>query len=374
MEIKRNKFEVGDPAPWFRIASSKNPAFNFSMLAGRNVALCFVESLALPESQAIVHEFSMRRRVFDNTNASAVIVSVDPEDPGLQRHIRYAKHVVFLWDLDRQMSEKFGIIDSTSNAYRRQTIVLDRRLRMLASLPIQSERHATIVAQFMRKLPLPTSVRGHAPVLIIPRVFEPDLCRTLIQYYRDSGSQYSGVMQQIGDQTVPVIDPMYKSRRDCKIMDERLCAILKDRLYRRVVPEVERSFQFRCTHLERYIVACYDAAEGGKFNAHRDNTTTGTAHRKFAVTINLNAEEYEGGDLVFREFGTKAYRAPTGGAVVFSCSLMHEALPILKGQRFAFLPFLFDRASAEQQDESRENVSQVAERRSVDDRPDRLPD
>ncbi len=67
-----------------------------------------------------------------------------------------------------------------------------------------------------------------------------------------------------------------------------------------------------------------------------------TAHRSFAVTSNLNAEEYEGGDLRFPEFGDRTYRAPTGGAVVFSCSLLHEATPVTKGKRYAFLPFLYD--------------------------------
>jgi predicted 2-oxoglutarate/Fe(II)-dependent dioxygenase YbiX len=94
--------------------------------------------------------------------------------------------------------------------------------------------------------------------------------------------------------------------------------------------------------MERYIVARYAADEGGYFRPHRDNTTKGTAHRKFAVTINLNAEEYEGGDLCFPEFGPQTYRAPTGGAVVFSCSLLHEARAVTRGRRYAFLPFLYD--------------------------------
>lgn len=85
--------------------------------------------------------------------------------------------------------------------------------------------------------------------------------------------------------------------------------------------------------MERYIVACYDPAERGHFGAHRDNTTAGTAHRRFAVTINLNAEEFEGGELRFPEYGQRSWRAPTGGAVVFSCSLLHQALPVTAGRR-----------------------------------------
>jgi predicted 2-oxoglutarate/Fe(II)-dependent dioxygenase YbiX len=68
------------------------------------------------------------------------------------------------------------------------------------------------------------------------------------------------------------------------------------------------------------------------------------------VTINLNAEEYEGGDLSFPEFGPRRYRAPTGGAVVFSCSLLHMVDPITVGRRFAFLPFLYDETAARERE------------------------
>ena len=34
------------------------------------------------------------------------------------------------------------------------------------------------------------------------------------------------------------------------------------------------------------------------------------------------------------------------GAVVFSCSLLHEATAVTKGTRYATLPFLYDDASA----------------------------
>ena len=107
---------------------------------------------------------------------------------------------------------------------------------------------------------------------------------------------------------------------------------VRARLVRRVLPEIAKAFQFRATRIERYIIACYDAGEGGHFRPHRDNTTKGTAHRRFAVTVNLNAEDYEGGDLRFPEYDMRTYRAPTGGAVVFSCSIMHEATAVTRGQ------------------------------------------
>ena len=78
-----------------------------------------------------------------------------------------------------------------------------------------------------------------------------------------------------------------------------------------------------------------------------DNTTAGTVHRRFAVSLNLNTGDYEGGRLVFPEFTNQPYCPPLGGACVFSCSLLHEATPVVAGTRYAFLPFLYDDAGAE---------------------------
>jgi predicted 2-oxoglutarate/Fe(II)-dependent dioxygenase YbiX len=138
----------------------------------------------------------------------------------------------------------------------------------------------------------------------------------------------------------------FKRRRDVTITDPAFRSELVNTLARRLVPEIAKVFQFKVTRLERYMVACYDAAEGGYFRAHRDNETIATRHRKFAVSINLNAEAFEGGDLRFPEFGPRTYRPPTGGAVVFACGLQHEATPVTRGRRYAFLPFLYDEAGA----------------------------
>ena len=93
-------------------------------------------------------------------------------------------------------------------------------------------------------------------------------------------------------------------------------------------------------------MARYAAEDGGFFSAHRDDVTPATAHRKFAVPLNLNAEDYDGGDLRFPEFGPRTYRPPTGGARVVCCSLLHEATPVTKGERFVFVPFLYDEEGA----------------------------
>jgi predicted 2-oxoglutarate/Fe(II)-dependent dioxygenase YbiX len=38
--------------------------------------------------------------------------------------------------------------------------------------------------------------------------------------------------------------------------------------------------------------------------------------------------------------------------VVFACALLHEATPVTKGKRYAFLPFLYDEAASKVREEN----------------------
>jgi predicted 2-oxoglutarate/Fe(II)-dependent dioxygenase YbiX len=71
------------------------------------------------------------------------------------------------------------------------------------------------------------------------------------------------------------------------------------------------------------------------------------------MTLNLNAGEYEGGALRFPEYGPDLYSPATGDAVIFSCTLLHEAMPVTRGRRFVLLSFLFDEESRRQNDRFR---------------------
>ncbi|HZC56122.1 MAG TPA: 2OG-Fe(II) oxygenase, partial [Xanthobacteraceae bacterium] len=102
---------------------------------------------------------------------------------------------------------------------------------------------------------------------------------------------------------------------------------------------------------------CYDSAIGGHFYRHRDNVNAGAQHRRFAVTINLNGD-YDGCDLTFPEFGTRTYRAPHGGAIVFSCGALHQVTPVTRGKRFAFLAFLYGEADARLRELNNAHIAQ----------------
>lgn len=354
----------GDPAPWFIVPSSGNPRYVFSSAAGRYVVLCFLGSAARPEAQAALRAVAAHRTLFDDRRVALFGVSLDPEDQRQNRLQQSLPGIRFFWDFDGAVSRRYGALSAPEPAgaaadgaagtaapppalFRPYWLVLDPMLRAIARLPLAESKAAM---RLLAALPPPDEHAGiaapPAPVLVLPRVFEPEFCRHLIRLYERHGGQPSGFMREVDGRTVAVFDHGHKRRADYTIEEEAVREAARARIVRRLVPEIEKAFQFRTTRMERYIVACYDAADGGHFAAHRDNTTRGTAHRKFAVTLNLNAEEYEGGDLRFPEFGARTYRAPTGGAVVFSCSLLHEAQPVTKGRRYVFLPFLYDEAGA----------------------------
>jgi predicted 2-oxoglutarate/Fe(II)-dependent dioxygenase YbiX len=332
----------GTPAPLFTAPSPINPRFAFGAVGGRYVLLLFLPEPS-PERDAALAAVHARLRLLDDERL--LVFAVLPDAVSFQAAEQSENGVRWFHDPDGRIRRLYQAEDEAGRP-RPQVVAIDPSLRILGARPLAATGG---VLDRLAALGAPDAHAGtvlHAPVLIVPRVLEPEFCRRLIDDYHQAGGAPTGVMQERDGKTISVLSGM-KRRKDADISDESLRQQLRARLVRRLLPEIEKAFQFRASHIERYIVACYDAQDGGHFHPHRDNTTPGTAHRRFAVSINLNAEEFEGGDLRFPEFGWRTYRPPTGGAVVFSCSLLHEATPVTRGRRYATLPFLYDQAGAE---------------------------
>lgn len=339
----------GDPAPWFHADCTSNPRYAFDTVAGRHVVLCFFGTAGDAAGRALLDAWSALRGAFDDEHACFFGVCSDRRDAEEGRLVEQMPGIRHFRDFDGNIARLFGVTDGARLA--RHTFVLDERLRVLATLPFTGDP-AAHVAQVRDILKASIAARAlpaaqvPAPVLVLPRVFEPALCRMLMDYYDAGGATDSGFMREVEGKTVGVYDYAHKRRADKEIEDERLRNTCMARIHDRVVPEIHKAFQFHVTRIERHIVACYDGENGGHFRAHRDNTTRGTAHRRFAVSVVLNSGEFEGGRLRFPEFGPQTYAPPPGGAVVFSCSLLHEATPVTRGRRYCYLPFLYDDAAA----------------------------
>lgn len=319
-------------------ASNRNPRFALGSLGGRFILFCAIGDMRGEAAKAAL--LAISASAFNEGPRICAVFCADPHATEADLAALPPATLVFN---DVEAARQCGLIDPSAPEGR--WVLLDPTLRGLAFWPL-AEANAALAA--IKATPDPNLHAGaplNAPVLITPRVFEPDFCALLIDHYKRYGGAPSGVTVEANGKTVVNLDDGFKRRSDCLIEDGKLRAAIMHRIYWRLAPEIAKAFAWRPTRMERYLIARYDE-EAGFFKPHRDNTTKGTAHRRFAVTVNLNADEYEGGDLRFPEFGSRTYRAPTGGAVVFSCSLLHEATPVTRGARYAFLPFLYDEDAA----------------------------
>ena len=185
-------------------------------------------------------------------------------------------------------------------------------------------------------------IRCAAPVLTIPNVLSRADCRALIARWHEMGNAPGRVTSLVEGERVDRVYESLKKRRDHRLNDPAVLRPLLALIARRLAPELDKAFHYRAFKFDRVLIACYDAERGDYFRRHRDNQSPATATRRFALTLNLNSDEYQGGELIFPEYGDYRYKPASGAAVLFSCSLLHEALPVTAGQRFALLSFLRD--------------------------------
>ena len=325
------KLSVGDPAPWFQQRTSTRPRFVFDA----------------------VHA---RRDLFDDRKAAFFGVSLDPADESEQRVADVVPGYRYFWDFDATVSQAYGAAaagaaEPVADAASCQWVILDPTTRVIDVIAFADDRSDIArVLDLVERLPPPSAFAGFevaARRLVglhvrIANVFEPAFCRELVALYESHGGKDTGFMRDVDGKTLDDVDYSHKRRRDHVIKDKAVIDRTKALLKRRVSPEILKVHQFHVTRIERFIVACYDSAEAAHFRPHRDNTTIGTAHRRFAVSINLN-DDFDGGEVSFPEYGRRSYKAP---AVVFSCSLLHAVSTVKRGRRYAFLPFLYDDAAA----------------------------
>ena len=327
----------GDRLPTLRAPGNSNPDYVLDTAAGRYLLLADLTGAGETMLAMVMDKVKARRAWFDDDKLS--FFGIAANDAGWKAKARDALPGV------RWLFDPGDIAPHLKTPAGASWILLDPMMRVLATAPLdQADRMLAVVDG----LPAPQEhggIAGFAPVLILPRVFEPDFCGRLMQAYETEGGQPSGFMREVDGVTRLFHDNAQKRRSDLLLPEGALQDGVRARISRRLVPEIDKAFQLKATRIERYLVAAYDSQPGGWFRPHRDNTTKGTAHRRFAVSVNLYAD-FDGGDLRFPEFGDQTYRPPPGGACVFSCSLLHEATPVLRGRRYAFLPFLYDEAAA----------------------------
>ncbi|WP_073136670.1 2OG-Fe(II) oxygenase family protein [Muricoccus roseus] len=245
-----------------------------------------------------------------------------------------------LFDAQGQLFRALGLPDGG-------VAVISPRGRLVfaarAAEPADAVRAA--LAALPSPAPEPPVRRSGAPVLLVPDILEPPLVGALLAHWEKGAKQKDRVA---GGADAAAANRI-KRRADVFLDDRALYETLQARLMRRVVPEMMRAFRFAAASYEVPRIGCYDAGDLGAFEAHRDNRTAFTAHRRFAMSLNLNTGAYEGGQLRFPEYGPDLHEPPAGGAAIFGCDMLHEALPVTRGRRFAIFTFFTDAEGAKQE-------------------------
>ena len=332
---------VGDRAPDFVLPGPDGKFYQFyERIKGRPVILIFYPGRN-SDAWGEVDAFAKQLAEFDDLGIDIFAVNLDTSKDNNKLQLPF-----LIWsDSNQKITEHYlegaGIEPELRNTIN--IFLLDANQRVLA---LKTGLEAGLVArvhEFYEKMPQPPVsqiLSANAPVLLLPNLIDPEMCQDLITLWNQGEHDESKVVSVVGDKEVTRTHTKVKKRRDHRIMNVDLYKMLQRTIGRRIAPELEKAFHFQGFRFDRFVVVCYDADRGDYFRAHRDNLSPTTADRAFALTLNLNVEEYEGGELVFPEYGPHKFQPKSGGGILFSCSLMHEALPVTRGRRFALLSFL----------------------------------
>ncbi len=340
--------QVGDRAPVCCGMTTDQQFYSFEEQFGRPVVLILAGAGTAGKVRPLVAEFATLLPNFAARNAD-VLLLVDDNPQAL-------------WPIGLE-SVPLRVVDcgeflSLCGVRAADTLILviDRNLRVaLRMLPYdisplarqQSGQSdiASICLACLDQLPFeePRDIRAPAPAIILPNLLERSLCRRLIDRFESSPAA-DGEVARIDAQGAvrSVVDLAKKHRRDLLVLpDDGLHPILATALLGRCVAEIAKAFQVNVSYVDRILIARYDET-GGWFRRHRDNGADNVAFRQFAISVNLNAEEYQGGHLLFPEYNDHRYSPPTGAGIIFSTSLLHEAAAIISGRRYVLLTFFHD--------------------------------
>ena len=221
------------------------------------------------------------------------------------------------------------------------TYLLDPNQRVLEVLrsPPAAE-HAAKALDLIAQWAVPDGPRhllhDSAPVLCLPDVFDQELCRALIEAW-EKEHQEGGV----SDGSKNLVDYGKKRNLEHVVMDTDLSRLVQRTMARRIGPELVKVFNYTAPYrFEGLTVLSYRDDRQDFFGTHRDNL------RQTQPAPLRHIPQPERG-LRGRRAQVPRIRPPHlspqgGDAVVFSCSLLHEALPVTKGQRWVLTTFMCD--------------------------------
>jgi predicted 2-oxoglutarate/Fe(II)-dependent dioxygenase YbiX/peroxiredoxin len=338
------RLEAGDRAPVINTVDDRGQPVSTQadFIAGRPIALLFA-ALGHPSLAATLGDLSGAYTELSGTATVFAVIGGSAEQVNAAA-ARWRLPFSVLVDASGGVFDAYGI-----EAGALVAVVLDPAHRVVRVMGAGATLAAEVRACVRDINPdgPPQRLAAQAPVLVLPRALSPEDCASLIEAWHrpvgvwpSDGFTSPGYQREAGDFKVAHAGA-YGHMNEYVVREPALQRFLDERLGRRLGPELQKAFQTKVSRREDYRISCYEADEGGVLAPHRDNPTAQTAHRRFTMTVNLNAGAYDGGELRFREYGEQLYAVERGTAVVWSASLLHEVLPVTRGRRFILGAHMF---------------------------------
>jgi peroxiredoxin len=338
----RAPLSAGDIAPRCALATPEGTTIDLQGddIAGNPLVIAFWPRFEAPEVMAAVTALAAAVPALREQGARVFAVTLAQARVAVEQKLP----IPVLIDRDGKAFAAFGV----GTRDHPTTIVVRQNNHIYAALKGTGAEQAAgalealggMVADSRGAAPAP-----HAPVLVVPDVLSREDCRRLIQVYETRGKQFlepgSGDDKMTTDYKMRIPEYGRGDRIDHWILDKDTMAFIDGRLASRLFPEIRKAFHYPISRRERMRIGSYAGARGGETHGHRDDSEVVSSHRRFATSINLNTEEFEGGELRFAEYGDQRYRPATGAAIVFSSSILHEALEVRSGRRLVLLAFLY---------------------------------
>jgi peroxiredoxin len=344
--------DEGDAAPFVHAHDHAGTltASNTDLVSGKPVLLLFCPSTEEESLAAGLRTFAAAATRLSAFQATLFIICRSRAEANAAARERLALPFFMLADPNAAVFKAYGV-DPHPAVPALTLFILDAGHRVARVLdrgePAALVSEAVVTLERLAAGRPVVRLRSHPPVLVLPRMLSPADCAFLAQVwsrkvpeYTTDGFTNAGAAIERGDFKV-VHDGVYGKAIEYTVQDAALQRFIDGRLRRRLLPELSKAFQAKGLKREGYRIAGYEARQGAFLNPHRDNSTPANAHRRFTTTINLNAGEYEGGELRFREYGEQLYAVERGTAIVWSASLLHEVLPVTKGRRLVLGVHMF---------------------------------
>ncbi len=352
LKTMKKPLSPGDQVFEFDLYDDEGRPFNSASdyLAGRPLLLVFAPAEPDAASESELRAFCGLEEKLQTMGANRVLLSLEQDNEKLRafkRRIQWPGAAIS--DPTGRVFAQYGLVkdEDMPGAVGLRTVVISpqRRISGIFDSPFLSDHANRCVETIIRTSACEESfVADHAPVLIIPHVFSKQECVKLIDYYeRESHivdfDRNNPAMKEC-DTKAPIWDHNRQDRIDLVIKHPVTVQTVNQRIFQRVTPLIKKAFGYEANQRESINIARYEGPRSGIAMGHRDNVIAEAAHRRFALSVALN-DDFEGGEIVFREFSNHGYRAAVGAALVFSSSLLHEILETKSGRRYALISHLY---------------------------------